>query len=164
MFQCYYKNKNTFIKIANGNCRRVKLMIGWHHRLNGHEFEQTLEVGDGQGSLACCSPWGCKESDMTEQLNWLTEVSFVHRFTRAWKLDIVFDTLLSLQCWIYCQERSIFLSGNMHHPSSSSLCSDYLPLAIIASHWSPQSFSRSEVSPLIYSVPLSASDLLTVEM
>ena len=46
-------------------------MVGWHHRLNGHEFEQTLGTGDGQGSLACCSPWGCKESDMTEQLNWL---------------------------------------------------------------------------------------------
>ena len=41
-------------------------MVGWHHRLNGHEFEQAPEVGDGQGSLACCSPWGCKESDMTE--------------------------------------------------------------------------------------------------
>ena len=40
-----------------------------HHRLNGHESEQTLGVGDGQGSLACCSSWGRKESDMTEQLN-----------------------------------------------------------------------------------------------
>ena len=45
-------------------------MVGWHHRLNGHEIEQVLGVGDGQGSLACCSPWGCKESDMTEWLNW----------------------------------------------------------------------------------------------
>ena len=44
-------------------------MVGWHHRLNGHEFEQALRVGDGQGSLACCSPWGCKELDKTEQLN-----------------------------------------------------------------------------------------------
>ena len=43
--------------------------VGWHHRLNGHEFEQALGVGDGQGSLTCCSPWGCKELDMTEQLN-----------------------------------------------------------------------------------------------
>ena len=40
-------------------------IVGWHHRLNGHEFEQTLGVGDGQGSLACCSPWGHKELDMT---------------------------------------------------------------------------------------------------
>ena len=42
-------------------------MVEWHHRLNGHdEFEQAPGVGDGQGSLACCSPWVCKESDMTE--------------------------------------------------------------------------------------------------
>ena len=40
-------------------------MVGWH-RLNGHEFEQVLGVGDGQGILACCSPWGCKESNITE--------------------------------------------------------------------------------------------------
>ena len=44
-------------------------VVGWYHQLNGYEFEETLGVGDGQGSLACCSPWGCKESDMTEQLN-----------------------------------------------------------------------------------------------
>ena len=43
-------------------------MVGWHHQLNGHEFKQTLGVGDRQGSLACCSPWGRKESDVTEQL------------------------------------------------------------------------------------------------
>ena len=45
-------------------------MVGWHHWLDGHEFEQALGVGDGQGSLACCSPWGRKELDMTERLNW----------------------------------------------------------------------------------------------
>ena len=51
-------------------------MVGWHHQLNGHEFEQAPGVGDGQGSLACCSPWGCKESDMTGQLtDWLTDWS-----------------------------------------------------------------------------------------
>ena len=44
-------------------------MMGWHHRLNGHDFEQALGVGDGQGSLECCSPWGRKESDMTEHLS-----------------------------------------------------------------------------------------------
>ena len=42
-------------------------MVGWHHRLNEHEFEQAPEDGEGQGSLTCCSPWGYKESDMTEQ-------------------------------------------------------------------------------------------------
>ena len=44
-------------------------IVRWHHRLNGDEFEQVLGVGDGQGGLACCGPWGRKESDMTEQLN-----------------------------------------------------------------------------------------------
>ena len=44
-------------------------MIGWHHGLSGHEFEQTLEDREGQGSLACCSPWGQKESDMACGLN-----------------------------------------------------------------------------------------------
>ena len=48
-------------------------IVGWNHWLDGHEFEQALGVSDGQGSLACCSPWGCKESDMTKQLNWLTK-------------------------------------------------------------------------------------------
>ena len=55
---------------AGKDCRQEeKGMVGWHHRLNGHEFEQALGAGDGQGSLACCSPWGHKESDKTEQLN-----------------------------------------------------------------------------------------------
>ena len=44
-------------------------MAGWHHRLDGHEFEQAPGVGDGQGGLACCGPWGCRESDTTERLN-----------------------------------------------------------------------------------------------
>ena len=44
-------------------------MVGWHHRLDGHEFAQALGVGDGQGSLVCCTPWGSKGSDMTEDWN-----------------------------------------------------------------------------------------------
>ena len=49
-------------------------MVRWHHWLNGHEFGWTLGVGDGQGGLACCSPWGHKESDTTEWLNWTDKV------------------------------------------------------------------------------------------
>ena len=45
-------------------------MVGWHHRLNGHEFEQALGAGEGQGSLVRCSLWGYKEPDTSEQLNW----------------------------------------------------------------------------------------------
>ena len=44
-------------------------MVGWHHQLSGHEFEQAPGFGDEQGSLACCSPWSHQESDRTEQLN-----------------------------------------------------------------------------------------------
>ena len=44
-------------------------LVGWYHQLDGCELKQAPGVGDGQGSLACCSPWGHKESDMTEQLN-----------------------------------------------------------------------------------------------
>ena len=50
-------------------------MVGWHHRFNEREFEQALGVGDGQGSLVCCSSWACKESNVTEWLNW-TDVMF----------------------------------------------------------------------------------------
>ena len=56
-------------------------MFGWHHWLNGHEFEQTPGDGEGQGSLVCCSPWGCKESDTTERLKdkWaLIAVCYIH--------------------------------------------------------------------------------------
>ena len=59
-------------------------MVGWHHRLSGHESEQALGVGDGQGSLACCSPWDHKESDTTEWLNW-TELKDINYQFHKWK-------------------------------------------------------------------------------
>ena len=55
-------------------------MAGWHHWVDGREFEWTLGVGDGQGGLACCDSWGCKESDMTEKLNW-TELKGIFHAT-----------------------------------------------------------------------------------
>ena len=64
-------------------------MVGWHHELFGHEFEQTLGVGDGQGSLACCSPWRCKESDMTKQLNW-TELKIIISQWDSYSLSLKF--------------------------------------------------------------------------
>ena len=51
--------------------------VGWHHQLDGHEFEQASRVGDGQGSLACYSPWGCKELDTAEQRNWMKQIIFL---------------------------------------------------------------------------------------
>ena len=59
-------------------------MVGWHHQLDGHEFEQALGVGDGQGSLVCCSPWGLKESDTTEQLNWI----------ESWNLKFISNNII----------------------------------------------------------------------
>ena len=64
--------KTLMLGKVEGRRRRVTEdeIVGWHHQLNGHEFEQALGVGDGQGSLVCCSPWGHKESDTTDHLNW----------------------------------------------------------------------------------------------
>ena len=56
---------------AGKDWRQEDEMVGWHHQLDGHEFEHAPGVGDGQGSLACCSPWNHRESDTTEQLNWI---------------------------------------------------------------------------------------------
>ena len=74
-------------------------MAGWHHRLDGREFEWTPGVGDGQGGLACCDSWGRKESDTTEQLNW-TELK------GSWLHWITFRSYLcapvpNLCCWFY---------------------------------------------------------------
>ena len=59
-------------------------MAGWHHRLDGHEFEWTPGVGDGQGGLACCDSWGHEESDTTEQLNW-TELNWSRQEFPFWE-------------------------------------------------------------------------------
>ena len=61
-------------------------MVGWHHRLNGHEFEWALWVGNRQGNLVCCSPWGCKDSDMTELVNW-TEYTHLCSHHHVIKVD-----------------------------------------------------------------------------
>ena len=72
-------------------------MVGWHHWLNGHEFEQALAVGDGQESLACCSPWGCKESDMTERLNWTGMVTWTWNRIKVSCLHTDFGSILHIK-------------------------------------------------------------------
>ena len=57
-------------------------MVGWHHQLDEHEFEQALGVGDGQGSLACCSPCRCKELDTTKQLKWTPNQRLVPKYIK----------------------------------------------------------------------------------
>ena len=75
-------------------------IVGWHHWLDRHEFEQAPGVGDGQGSLACCSPWGCKESNSTERLNWTEE-------TMGWRRECMERCLQTLLLetwgvWLWC--------------------------------------------------------------
>ena len=67
-------------------------IAGWHHRLDGHEFEWTLGVGDGQGGLACCDSWGRKESDTTERLNW-TEMKWDNH---GWITSTVINSRIEL--------------------------------------------------------------------
>ena len=64
-------------------------MVGWHHWLDEIEFKQVLGIGDGQGSLACCSPWGCKESDWAPEWNWVLQILFL----------CLSPSLLLLWCW-----------------------------------------------------------------
>ena len=69
-------------------------MIGWRHLLDGHEFEEALRDGDGQGSLACCSPWGHKESDTNEWLNW-TERLLRSYDSQLWSSDVTWRKILN---------------------------------------------------------------------
>ena len=76
---------------------RENEMVRWHHRLDGHEFEQTLGFGEGQGSLACCSPWGHKESDMTAtEVNWMLDL-------RRFALLCFF--CVGMMCWDYHEKK-----------------------------------------------------------
>ena len=77
-------------------------MAGWHHQLNGHEFEQTLEVGNGQGGLACCSPWGCKES-VAWLSNW-TELKILTKSVAKWLYQFIVPLLVCKN--FYCSTSS----------------------------------------------------------
>ena len=102
-------------------------MVGWHHQHNGHGFEWTQQVGDGQGGLACCSSWGCKELDMTEQLNW-TELStfwFISDFMIwSWWMPVLYffahifsvTTFYIDLCVKHRLKNLIILFFNLHNP------------------------------------------------
>ena len=74
--------KTLMLGKTEGGRRRMRRLVHIFHWLNGYEFEQAPGVGDGQGTLTCCIPWGCKESDTTEQLNW-TESTFSPKSTSS---------------------------------------------------------------------------------
>ena len=89
-------------------------MAGWHHRLDGHEFEWTPWVGDGQGGLVCCGSWGRKEWNRTERLNWTDTVylyhsllSTIHHLKEVWDLwqhtFIPFSWLFLYCCYVFHQ-------------------------------------------------------------
>ena len=105
-------------------------MAGWHHQLDGHEFEWTLGVGDGQGGLACCDSWGHKESDTTEWLNW-TELKFCkgellyieanleskeHWLNRIW--EPLNSTVLIHEGWDKNRKYSSDFEGPIHYVTS----------------------------------------------
>ena len=75
-------------------------MVGWHHRFNGHEFEQTLGDSEGQGGLMCCSPWGLKELDTTEQLSQLTDITSRISILVSFTVQYNQDLLLIWQCFL----------------------------------------------------------------
>ena len=93
-------------------------MVGWHHQLKGHESGQTPRDGEGPGSLACCSPWGCKESDMTECLD--NNTKFVY---------LVYFCL----CWVFIAARRLSLAVlsraySLSRCSAQASCGGWLPL------------------------------------
>ena len=90
--------KTLMLGKIEGRRRRgwQRMMVGWHHQLDRHEFEQTPGVGDEQGSLACCSPWGHQESNMTEQLNHRLMLSFIFSLLRSFfSILTLWQTLFS---------------------------------------------------------------------
>ena len=75
-------------------------MVGWHHRLDRHEFEQVPGVDDGQGSLVCCSPWCHKESDMIEGLNWHKQSSLLRGMHLVFLCGKELIVLWSIWLWV----------------------------------------------------------------
>ena len=93
-------------------------MVGWHHRLDGHEFEWTPAVGDGQGGLVCCSPWGLKELNMFEQLNNNKMTKYVKfssdnpKEEKVWEAGKIILPLVDndWSCWNVCEIHYVILS------------------------------------------------------
>jgi len=108
-------------------------MAGWHHRLDGHEFEWTLGVGDGQGGLACCDSWGRKESDTTERLNWtewhMTLSIFSYAYLPSSLMQCSFRSFAYFEnhflnvCFLIAELKNCFFWIEV--PSSDTFLADY---------------------------------------
>ena len=100
-------------------------MVGWHHQLNGHEFEQALGLGDGQGSLACCSPWGLRIGH-----NWMTELNWAEcDDIRRW--DVLGTSDISSWGWSLMNEISVFIKRSMRAFSIFPFSSSHLPFLLL---------------------------------
>ena len=108
-------------------------MLEWPHWLDGHEFEQALGVGDGQGSLACCSPWSCKESDMTEWVNW-TEPNLCLSVPKL--MQRIWATQVSLKSSFKTRHQSHCKVGKASHYLGKWL------KQTLAQNWQPSKSSR----------------------
>ena len=98
--------------------------VGWHHPLNGHEFEQTPGDGEGQESLVYCSPWGCKESDTTEQLNNKMIPLLLIKVFRGQGLEVICMIWLLLPLTSYHQLFAQLSSRPTAFLHKTKLCSD----------------------------------------
>ena len=101
-------------------------MVGWHHQLNGHEFEQALGDSEGRESLVCCSPCGCKESDTTQQLKTTVSGNYV---LNECQLSLVSSLLLTMQIMVTAFESIIssLIWKEQTSKSSRTLCLNYHP-------------------------------------
>ena len=148
-------------------------MVGWPHRLNGHEFEQTPGNSEGQGRLVCCSPWGHNEQDTTERLSLSEEVSILFFCCRIYDLGLLFFAqscpTLATQ-WTTARQASLsftisqnllkFMSFELMMPSNHLIL--YCPLLLLFSIFpSNRVFSNESVSfaSCGQSIGASASDL-----
>ena len=103
-------------------------MVGWRHRLKGHEFEQVLGVGGGQGSLVCCSPWSCKQLEITEELNWTAFISlFPNSLLLIW---LMFCDKVPFSIFLCCLTNTRFLVGSMAKCHLKVLHPVFIPLKI----------------------------------
>ena len=91
-------------------------MAGWHHWLDGREFERTPGVGDGQGGLACCNSWGCKESDTAEPLNWTVLISPDSNSVgqgEAWQFSFFKEIILKYKLCIFYENNTMIWCMDM---------------------------------------------------
>ena len=165
-------------------------MVGWHHWLDGHEFELALGVGDEQGSLPCCSPWGLKESDMTEQMNWTTSMgdecncpiniffstTLLGNWEEDWPFPVLWPLLVFQICWRI--EYNTLMTSSFRVLNSSTeipshplaLLTAVLPKAyltslsrISGSRWLTTPLEQSSsFGPFLHSSSVSSSHLLLI--